>query len=102
VPLTFSSDVFLSKNDNSGGKTREAFEEVEYDFYFMEYDFCPNGLIICQQYFTCMWFLGFIRYNKTFIACRFRKYENLFTHEYHIPLWHESKSPVVLWELLLS
>ena len=30
---------------------------------------------VCQQYFTC--FLGFIRYNKTFIACGFRKYENL-------------------------
>jgi hypothetical protein len=39
-----------------------------------------------QQYFTCMCFLGFIRCNKTFIACGFRKYENLFTHEYHISL----------------
>jgi hypothetical protein len=37
---------------------------------------------VCQQYFTCMCFLGFIRYNKTFIAYGFRKYENLFTHEY--------------------
>jgi hypothetical protein len=36
-----ASDVFLSKNDNSGGKTREASEVVEYDFYFTEYDFCP-------------------------------------------------------------
>jgi hypothetical protein len=35
------SDVFLSMNDNSGGKTREASEGVEYDFYFTEYDFCP-------------------------------------------------------------
>jgi hypothetical protein len=35
------SDVFLSKNDNSGGKTREASEGGEYDFYFTEYDFCP-------------------------------------------------------------
>ena len=33
-----------------------------------------------------MCFLGFIRYNKTFIACRFRKYENPFTLEYHISL----------------
>ena len=41
---------------------------------------------VCQQYFTCLCFLGFIRYNKTFIACRFRKYEHLFTHEHHIPL----------------
>ena len=46
-----------------------------------------NGLKIClPAYFTCMCFLGFIRYNKTFIACGFRKYENVFTHEYHIPL----------------
>ena len=37
---------------------------------------------VCQQYFTCMCFLGFIRYNKTFIACRFRKYDNVFNHEY--------------------
>ena len=41
---------------------------------------------VCQQYFTCMCFLGFIRYNKTFIACGCRKYENLFTLEYHISL----------------
>ena len=36
-----ASDVFLSKNDNFGGKTREASEGVEYDFYFTEYDCCP-------------------------------------------------------------
>jgi hypothetical protein len=41
----------------------------------------------CQQYFTCMCFLGFIRYDKTFVACGFRKYENVFTHKYHIPLF---------------
>ena len=35
-----ASDVFLSKNDNSGVKTREASEGVEY-IYFMEYDCCP-------------------------------------------------------------
>ena len=35
------NDVFLSKNDNSGGKTRESSDGVEYDFYFTEYDFCP-------------------------------------------------------------
>jgi hypothetical protein len=27
-----------------------------------------NLKYVCQQYFTCMCFLGFIRYNKTFIA----------------------------------
>ena len=35
-----ASDVFLLKNDNSGGKTHEASEVVDYDFYFTEYDFC--------------------------------------------------------------
>ena len=39
---------------------------------------------VCQQYFTYMCFPCFIRYNKTFIACGYRKYENLFTHKYHI------------------
>ena len=36
-----ATNIFLSKNDNSGGKTREVSEVVEYDFYFTEYDFCP-------------------------------------------------------------
>jgi hypothetical protein len=36
-----ASDVVMSKNDNYGGKTREASEVVEYDFYFTECDFCP-------------------------------------------------------------
>jgi hypothetical protein len=46
-----ASDVFLSKNDNSGGKTREASEGVEYDFYFTEYDFCPvwSRVLICTH-----------------------------------------------------
>jgi hypothetical protein len=35
-----ASDVFLSKNGNSGGKTCEASEGVEYEFYFTEYDLC--------------------------------------------------------------
>ena len=33
---------------------------------------------VCQQYFTYMCFLCFIQYNKTFIACGYRKYEILF------------------------
>jgi hypothetical protein len=47
-----------------------------------------NGLKICLPavFYIYVCFLGFIRYNKTFIACGFRKYENVFTHEYHIPL----------------
>jgi hypothetical protein len=48
----------------------------------------------CQQYFTYMCFLGFIRYNKTFRTCGYRKYENLFTHEYHIPL---ERCPRGIW-----
>ena len=36
-----ASDVFLSRNDNSGGKTHEASEVMEYDFYFTKYDFYP-------------------------------------------------------------
>jgi hypothetical protein len=43
-----ASDVFLSKNDNSGGKTREASEGVEYDIYFMEYDFF-SCVITCSD-----------------------------------------------------
>jgi len=49
---------------------------------------------LCQQYFTYMCFLGFIRYNKTFIACGDRKYENLFTHEHHIPI---GRCPRGIW-----
>jgi hypothetical protein len=45
-----------------------------------------DNVPICLQAVFYMCFLGFIRYNKTFIACGFRKYENLFTHEYHIAL----------------
>jgi hypothetical protein len=38
----------------------------------------PMDVYVCQQYFTYryMCFLGFIRYNKTFIECGYRKYEN--------------------------
>ena len=44
-----------------------------------------------------MCFLGFIPYNKTLIACRFRKYENVFTHEYHIPLGRCSQGIWYSW-----
>jgi hypothetical protein len=47
-----------------------------------------------QQYFTCMCFLRFIWYNKTFLACGLRKYENVFTNEYHIPL---GRCPQGIW-----
>jgi hypothetical protein len=38
---------------------------------------------VSQQYFTCICFLGLIRYNKTFIAWGFRKYENLLSPTKH-------------------
>jgi hypothetical protein len=45
-----ASDVFLSKNDDSGGNTREASEGVEYDFYLTEYDFGPvRSRILIRQ-----------------------------------------------------
>ena len=50
--MPIASDVFPSKNDSSGGKTREASEGVEYDFYFTEYDFCP-----------VFWFLPIVQSN---------------------------------------
>jgi hypothetical protein len=32
---------YENENDNSGGKTHEASEGVEYDIYFKGYDCCP-------------------------------------------------------------
>ena len=57
-----ASDIFLSKNDNSGGKTREASEGVEYDIYFTEYYFCPvwSRVLIfthCQIKLIYLWLL---------------------------------------------
>jgi hypothetical protein len=45
-----ASDGFLSKNDNSGGKTHEAYERVEYDFCpvwsrVLIFTHCPIKLI---------------------------------------------------------
>ena len=50
-----ASDVFLWKNDKSGGKTHQASEWVEYDFYFTEYD-----LVLCDRVF---WFLPIVQSN---------------------------------------
>jgi hypothetical protein len=43
-----ASVVLLSKNDNYGGKIREASEGVEYDIYFTEYDFF-SCVITCSD-----------------------------------------------------
>jgi hypothetical protein len=64
-------DVFLSKNDNSGRKTQQASEWVEYDFYFTEYDFCPvwSRVLIfthCKNIYKC--------------KC------NMFEHSYHLEI----------------
>ena len=48
-----ASEVFLSKNDNSGGKTRESSEVVEYDFYFTNMIF-----VLCDHVF---WFLPIVQ-----------------------------------------
>jgi hypothetical protein len=77
-------------------KTSEALgTQLLWMWFLNVWDNVPMDLkYVCQQYFTCMCFLGFILYNKTFIACRFRKYENLFTHEYHIFL---GRCPQGIW-----
>ena len=65
-----ASDVFLSKNDNSGRKT-EVSEGVEYDIFFTEYDFCPvwSRVLIftyCPIKLIYWWLLIYedLRYNK--------------------------------------
>jgi len=49
--VSSASDVFLAKNDKSGGKTREAAEVVEYDFIFSRIMI----FILCDHVF---WFLS--------------------------------------------
>jgi hypothetical protein len=88
----FPARVIVLWQENVRG-TRNA--SLASDRYNVVVDVVPMDLkYACQQYFTCMCFLGFIRYNKTLIACRFRKYENLFTHEYYIPL---RRCPREIW-----
>jgi hypothetical protein len=54
-----------------------------------------NGLNICLPAVFYMYvFSWFHSDNKTFIACWFRKYENLFTQEYHILL---GRCPQGIW-----
>jgi hypothetical protein len=113
----FKSNGTLS--DNSGGKNRDASEGgiwfIFHGIWFLSCVIACSTFYplsnqinlftvimrynnkyyhVCQQYFKCMSFLGFIRYNKTFIACGFRKYENVFTHEYHIP---PGRCPQGIW-----
>jgi hypothetical protein len=84
-PGGFSSQIYRSLT----GKRRRHSERIICRRPLMWFlnirDNVPMDLkYVCKQYFTYMCFLGFIRYNKTFIAWGYRKYENLFTHEYHI------------------
>ena len=61
---------------------------LQWTWFLNVWDNVPVNLkYVCQQYFTCMCFLGFIRYNKTFIACGFRKYEN-FPHQHAINVYY--------------
>jgi hypothetical protein len=79
-----TSRVFLPELSFFDGKTSEALGthhlQATVTMFFKCLRQRSNGLknYACQQYFTCMCFLGFVRYNKTFIACGFRKYGNLF------------------------
>ena len=91
-----SITVFLPELSFFDRKTSEALGTHHLQAWFLNvWDNVPMDIkYVCQKYFTCMCFLGFIRYNKTFIACGFRKYENVFTHEYHIPL---GRCPQGIW-----
>ena len=81
--------------ENVRGTRNTSFAGDCYNVVFNIWDNVPIDLkYVCQQYFTYMCFLGFIRYNKTLIACRYRKYENVFTHEYYIPL---GRCPRGIW-----
>ena len=67
---------------------------------------------VCQQYFSCMCFLGFIRYNNTFIACGFRKcfiFPSPACNKYNMRWWYVEtpgystpKRPhlgIIMWKL---
>jgi hypothetical protein len=84
-PRGFSRQSYRSLT----GKRQKHWERITllWMWFLNVWDNVPMDLkYVCQQYFTCMCFFGFIRYNKTLIACGFRKYENIFTHKYHILL----------------
>jgi hypothetical protein len=95
-PRTFSRRCYRSLSEPLGTHHLQATATMLLWMWFLNvWDNVPMDLkYVCKQYFTCMCFLGFIRYNKTLIACGFRKYENLFTHEYHIPL---GRCPREIW-----
>jgi hypothetical protein len=86
-----ASRVFPSELSFFNRKTSEVlgthqFQATVTMWFLNIWDNVPMDLkYVCQQYFTYKCFLGFIRYNKIFITYGYRKYENLFTHEYHIP-----------------
>jgi hypothetical protein len=80
-PSGFSRQIYRSFT----GKRRRHSERIITMWFLNIWDNIPIDLkYVSQQYFTYMCFLGFIRYDKTFIAGGCRKYENVFTHEYHI------------------
>ena len=93
-PHRFSHQIYRSLT----GKHERHSEHITLGYWFWislllwmwflnVWDNVPMDLqYVCQQYFTCICFLGFICYKKTFIACGCKKYENLFTHKYHFLL----------------
>ena len=85
VILLWQKNVRGTRNASLAGDRYNGHSLLLWMWFLNVWDNVPIDLnSVCKQYFTCMCFLGFIWYNKTFIACRFRKYENLFTHEYYI------------------
>ena len=84
----FPARFIVLWQENVRGTRNASFAGDRYNMVFKYLRQRSNGLEICLPavFYIPVCFLGFIRYNKTFIACGYRKYENLFTHEYHIPL----------------
>ena len=95
MPRGFSRQSYCSLTEKSQRHSERITCRRPLQSFLNAWDNVPMDLwYVCQQYFTCMCFLGFIRYNATFIACEFRIYENVFTHEYHIPL---GRCPQGIW-----
>ena len=88
-PLGSLAEFIVLWQENVRGTRNASFAGDRYNVVFKYLRQRSNELKICLPavfyIYICVCFLGIIRYNKTFIACGYRKYENLFTHEYHFP-----------------
>ena len=84
----FPDSAIVLWQENVRGTRNASFVGNRYNVVLKYLRQRSNGLRIslpaAVYIFVC--FLCFIRYNKTAIACGYRNYENVFTHEYRIPL----------------